>query len=269
VVRVLSVPLTFLFVRSPGDLPVAAAIYAATPVVVGLTCLIMLIRERALEPLVPSRPELVAAFKDGWPLFLSNASMSLYTTTNTALLGIVAGPLAVGYYSAAERLTGAAQGLLAPINQTLYPRVSRLMHESRPDAYALIRRALRNMGAFTLTLSTLLFVLAPYLVDIVYGSRYQPAVTVLRWLAPLPFVIGLSNVFGLHTMLPLGMKSTFSRIVLFAGPLNVVLLLVLAGVYSAPGAACAVLITETAVTLAMAFTLWRVDVPIFRNQVLA
>jgi len=197
------------------------------------------------------------------------ASISLYTTTNTALLGFIAGPAAVGYYNAAERLTGAAQGLLAPVNQTLYPRISRLMHESRPEAYALIRRALRSVGVFTFILSALLLLLAPYIVSLVYGAKYESAVTVLRWLAAMPFVVGLSNIFGLHTMLPLGMKTTFSRIVLIAGPLNIALLLALANLWGAPGAAVAVLTTEIFVTLAMAVSLWRVAVPIFRNHALA
>jgi O-antigen/teichoic acid export membrane protein len=263
--RMLAVPLTFLLVRTPADLPFAAAIYSGTPVIVGLACLLTLARSRMLQPAAVTGSELAGAFKDGWPLFLSTASMSLYTSTNTALLGFVAGPVAVGYYSAAERVTGAAQGLLGPINQTMYPRISRLMQESRVEAYAIIRRSMRYVGALSMLLSVLLWVLAPYVVGILYGASYQPAVSVLRWLAPLPFVVGLSNVFGIQTMLPLGMKTTFSRIVLLAGPLNIALLLTLASAFGAKGAAASVLTTELLVTLAMAVSLWRLDVPIFRN----
>ncbi len=266
--RILAVPLTFLMVRSPADLPVAAAIYAAAPVVIGICCWMILIREGVLARVSIRGAGLIAALKDGWPLFLSSASMSLYTNTNTVLLGLVAGPAAVGFYSAAERVVAACQGLLTPINQSVYPRISRLMHESPAEAYLLIRRVLRYQGSLSLLLSALLCLFAPVIVGILYGPTYEASLAPLRWLAPLPFVVGLSNVFGLHTMLPLGMKSAFSRILLVAGPVNIALLLPLAMNFGAAGAASAVLLTEVLVTLAMAVSLWRLHVPIFGRYVL-
>jgi len=267
--RVLAVPATFLLVRSPADLPLAVAIYACTPVVVAVLCLLTLARRRLLEAAAISPSGVAAALKEGWPLFLSTASMSLYTSTNTALLGFIAGPASVGYYSAAERVTGAAQGLLGPINQTLYPRISRLMQQSPTEAFTFIRRSMRYVGAFSLAISAVLFVLAPYVVALLYGPSFESTVAVLRWLAPLPFIVGLSNVFGIQTLLPLGKKETFTRIVMLAGAINIALLLVLAGAFGAQGAAAAVLTTEVLVTLAMAISLWRLDVPIFRNHALA
>ena len=269
IVRLLAVPLTFLLVHTPGDLPYAAAIYAGTPVVVGIACLVILRRRHMLESAAVNRSDIAGALKEGWPLFLSTASMSLYTSTNTALLGFIAGPVAVGYYSAAERVTGAAQGLMGPVNQTLYPRISRLMQQSRVEAYEFIRRAMRYVGVLCLCVSAALLVLAPYIVGLLYGASYQPAVTVLRWLAPLPLVVGLSNVFGIHTMLPLGMKVAFSRIVTLAGPINILLLLAAVSALGVQGAAISLLTTEVLVTVAMAICLWRLDIPIFRRPVLA
>ncbi len=266
VIRLLSVPATFLLVTAHGDVYIAVAISAGTGVATGLVCLALLAREGALGKFAVTPAGLVKALQEGWHLFLSTASMSLYITTNTVLLGFVAGNTAVGHYSAAEKLSQVAHGLLVPVNQSVYPRISRLMNESRSAAFALIRKVLRVQAGLGLALSLSLFVLAPYLIRLLYGPAYEESVQVLRWLAPLPLVIGLSNVFGIHTMLPLGMKRGFTRILMSAGALNVLLLYALASWFGAVGAAMAVLATEALITVLMVTVLRRNGVALFRAE---
>lgn len=268
-VRLTSVPITYLLVHAPADLPIALAIAAGVPVVIGMLCMTLIARQQSVGIFSVTWGTLVKTFQDGWHLFLSNASMSLYTNTNTVLLGVLSGPAAVGYYTPAERLVQASQGLLGPINQSAYPRVCRLMHESRADAFVLIRKLLLLLGGTALSLSILLFLTAPILVRLLYGAAYYPVVPVLRWLSPLPFVVALSNVFGIHTMLPLGMKRTFSGILMLAGALNILALLALARSFGPAGAAASVLSTELFVTIVMAIKLRRRDVPIFGRAAVA
>jgi O-antigen/teichoic acid export membrane protein len=264
VVRLISVPAIFLLVRSSRDLQMAALISSGLPVVGGLICLGFLFRDRQLDAMHLDRRELVHVLRDGWHLFVSTASISLYGATNTVMLGFVAGNAAVGHYSAAERLIQAAQGLLAPINQSVYPRVSRLLQESRDTAFVLIRKVLRVQGAIAFTLSLLLFAVAPVLIRLYFGPAYEETISVLRWLAILPFLVGLSNVLGVHTMLAMGMNKIVSQILVTAGAFNILLLLVLTHWYGAVGAAMAVVATEFLVTAAMATVLTRRHVPVFR-----
>lgn len=262
-VRLLSVPAVFLLVRSRTDVEVAASIPAAMTVVGGLLCLVFLMKDGQLDRIRFQREGIHEAFRDGWHLFVSTASISLYQATNTVVLGFVSGAAAVGHYSAAEKMIQAAQGLLIPINQSIYPRVSRLMQESQHAAFTLIRKVLKIQGSIALGLSLALFVLAPLLVKILYGPDFQETIGVLRWLAALPFLIGLSNVFGVQTMLAMGMNKTVSRILVGAGALNVASLFVLTHWYGAVGAAMAVVATELFVTVVMAWILRRRHVPIF------
>jgi PST family polysaccharide transporter len=243
---------------------VAALISSGMHFVGGLSCLGFLLLSKELDRVHVTRQELIRVLKDGWHLFVSTASVSLYSTTNTVLLGFVAGSTAVGHYSAAEKMIQAAQGLLAPINQSVYPRISRLMQDSRAAAFALIRKVLRVQGSIAFALSLILVAIAPPLIRVVFGPAYEETIGVLRWLAWLPFLVGLSNVFGVHTMLAMGMKETVSRILVTAGAINVVILFVLAHWFGAVGAAMAVVTTEFFVTAVMALMLKRRNIPIFR-----
>lgn len=267
--RFAAIPAIFLCVRSPGDVATAAWITSGTSVTGGLLCLGYLVRFGELNGPVFEFRDLVHVVKDGWHLFISTASISLYQATNTVVLGLVAGPAAVGHYSAADKMIQAAQGMLAPINQSVYPRVSRLMQDSRSEAYALIRRVLRIQGSIALCLSLVLFLVAPPLIRIFYGPAYEPTIDVLRWLAILPFLVGLSNVLGIHTMMAMGMNRVVSRILIGAGGLNVAILYFLAHRFGAEGAAMAVVATETFVTVAMAWILKRRHVPVFSAPTVA
>jgi polysaccharide transporter, PST family len=123
---------------------------------------------------------------------------------------------------------------------------------------------LRVQGSIALALSLALLAVAPVLIRLVFGSQYEDTIDVLRWLALLPFLVGLSNVLGIHTMIAMGMNRMMSRILVSAGAINLALLLVLATRFGAVGAAMSVVITEFFVTATMAAVLHRNNVPIFR-----
>ena len=97
-----------------------------------------------------------------------------------------------------------------------------------------------------------------------YGPQFTETTRVLRWLAPIPFLVALSNVFGIQTMLPMGMSRSVSRILLTAGLLNVCLLFALTPPFGSSGTAVSVTTTELFVTVVMAWFLRRENVPLFK-----
>ncbi|SAL79129.1 hypothetical protein [Caballeronia telluris] len=65
---------------------------------------------------------------------------------------------------------------------------------------------------------------------------------VLRWMSFGPLMSSLSDLFGVQTMLPLGMNSAFSRVLIGSAVLNFGLLAVLAKLFGEQGAAATALI---------------------------
>ena len=65
--------------------------------------------------------------KESFPIFLSNSSISLYTNSLTILLGIFSTQYNVGLFGALERIVRMiCFGLLAPINQVIFPVIANL-----------------------------------------------------------------------------------------------------------------------------------------------
>jgi PST family polysaccharide transporter len=98
------------------------------------------------------------------------------------------------------------------------------------------------------------------------GPKYVESIPVLRTLAFLPFVITLSNVFGTQTMLTFGMNKLFSRIVISAAIVNVVLIVPLVYLMKAEGAAIAALVSEVLVTALMAAALKKHGLILLRKK---
>jgi O-antigen/teichoic acid export membrane protein len=264
--RVLVIPLTYLLVHAPGDTWLAALINSISTVVAGIVAHALIVRARMISLWMPSADEVMEAFREGWHVFVSTAAVSLYTTTNSVLLGFLAGNVAVGYFGAADKIRNAAQALIGPLSNALYPRVNALFAEDAAKAYALVRKALYSMSAIMLAISAMLWACAPWIVRIAMGPQYAPAVAVLRWMAFVPLLVSLNNVLGLQMMLPLGMKKKFSEILLGSGVFNVALLVPLAIRLGAQGAAMSVLATEVLVTGCMALYLIRKRVPVFLTR---
>jgi len=254
--RVLSVPAMFIFVHGPADLTAAMLINAGVPLSSGIVVCAYLLLRREIDFVSVSLADIAQALMDGWHVFLASTSIAFYASTNTILLGFVSGNVAAGYFAAGDKLVRAAISMLQPLKAASYPRISYLMHHAREDAMTLLRQLFIVQGALVLAISLAIFFGAPFAVHILYGPNYAPTIGVLRWMAFIPFMAGMTDLFGVQTMLPLGMKKSFSRILISSGFLNVALLPLLAKLFAEQGAAAAVLIAESSVAAALAYVLY-------------
>ncbi len=195
------------------------------------------------------------SMRDSAAMFLFRSSVSLYTTANALILGAISTPLAVGFYSGAERLVKGLASLMSPVSQSLYPRISRLVVTDTRRAIWLTRVSLAIMTLAGALLCVISFFAAPLIVRLLLGRGYEAAIPVLRILALLLPTIAASTVLGIQWMLPLGMDGLYNAIVISAGLLNVALAVLWASRFQQIGMAWAVVVTECLVTLAVVIVL--------------
>jgi PST family polysaccharide transporter len=206
---------------------------------------------------IPTLGSVWGSLRMGWTMFLFRGSVTLYTTGNAFILGLFVPPRYVGYYAGAEKISKAFIGLLNPVSQSFFPRLSHLVHHARDRAVRLLRVSLGLMGTGAFLLGLAVFVAAPMLVRVILGWDYQGAVPVLRVLSLLVPLIALSTVLGIQWMVPLGMDRAFNSIVVSAGAVNIVLAVLLAPRFGEMGMAWSVVAAEAYVTAGMYVILWR------------
>jgi polysaccharide transporter, PST family len=248
----------FGLVRTREDIHVAALLQAGGSLLAGVFALPFTRRALAGAPLRWPRPgEVAQQLAEGWHVFISTAATSVYTSSNAFFLGLVASPAVVGYFHIAERLIRAVQLMYAPISNAVYPHVSRLAAIDVRAALRFNRDLLLLLAGFTACITVSVYTLAPWVIGRFFGPGYAPAIPTLRVFALLPPMIIVSNVLGILTMLPLGMQRQFSRVVLSAALVDLVVFVPAAYFQGAIGAAWANVAVEAFVTMSMAITLHR------------
>lgn len=255
--RALALLPIFTLVTSPRDTVLFLLISGGGTMLGGLLALYWMHRNRLVDWCWPGWHAVFDELKEGLSLFGSRVSISFYTTFVPLALGWIAGPVAVGNFQVADKVRSAAQGLLSPISQALYPRMSALFKADKEAALALGQRSAVVIAVLAGFGGLLLFLLSPWVVSLLAGSQFPAAVTVLRWLAFVPLIVGLSNMFGVQIMLPNQMNKAFNVILVGAAALGVLVVIPLVHTFQVDGAAAAVLFIELFVTVAMGVLLWR------------
>jgi PST family polysaccharide transporter len=166
-------------------------------------------------------------------------------------LGIFTNNTIVGYYAAADKIIQAVKGLMSPIFQSLYPFINKKVSESEILGLNLIRKITKFVAIITFTTSLLVLIFSDKIVTVVLGNGYQESIIILMILSFHPFLIGLSNIFGVQTMLSFNRKKIFQNILVTASILNIMLSLILVPHFKYIGSAISVTIVEIFVTLAM------------------
>jgi PST family polysaccharide transporter len=247
----------FIFVHARADFVTALIILSSGTLLSGIAGLYVAIAKFSILRYTPSIMDIACLLKDGWHMFVSTASISLYTNTNVLLVGLLAGNVEAGYFSVAEKLVRAMSGLISPVSQAIFPHLSALVSTSKELAIRFIRKSLLLIGLPSLLASTVLLVCARPITHLAFGHTVMPVIVVIRWISMLPFVIAISNVLGIQTMVTFGMDKQFSRLLLASGMLNLLLAIPLVHAFGAKGASMSLLATEIFVTASMWFVLHR------------
>lgn len=249
--RFLSVVCIFYFVKAPSDYILAGLFQAIVPLIAGICSWIILWKKYREVFILPKFQNVKQVFIDAWEIFTSTIAINLYTASNIVFLGLLTNNTIVGYFSGAQKIIQNINQLISPVTQAIYPYVSKIASNSKNDALKFLRKIVLILGGGNFIASILIFIFAELIVDILLGAGYEQSILLLRILAFLPFIISLSNIFGIQTMLVFGMKKQFNKILLSAAVINTIIVLPMIYFYQAIGVSISMIITEIFVTVTM------------------
>ncbi|MGN7979846.1 oligosaccharide flippase family protein [Burkholderia sp. 22313] len=259
--RFVALPLTFWLVRSPADVDKAIAIQSLTSVLAASGSMLMARRLGLLGYGRLSWRAIRAQLIAGADMFVSTASVSLFSAANAVIVGAIAGPYQVGLYAAADKLKTAGNMVPAQINTVLYSRISALFSDRQPEGARAAARLTVSGGiaivfvtgiGIAICLST-----SDMLTRLVLGEKFAGASSVVNVLCLSTLFGNLAYFLGLQVLVPFGGTRRRARVMLAAGLLNVLLALLLVPRLGAVGAAAAYLIAEIALLAVFAFWIVR------------
>lgn len=140
------------------------------------------------------------------PFFISRIASTLYTATNTFVLGLLypMGPV-LGYYTSTDKLVSAVKGVVSPVADSLYPYMTK-----RKD-FKLIKRILIVAMPFIMGGAVFGWIYANKICVILFGEEYYDAGELLQLLIPAMMVILPSYILAFPTLNPLGLAKYANR----------------------------------------------------------
>ncbi|AEF53560.1 flippase [Marinomonas posidonica] len=187
---------------------------------------------------------------DGWYVFLSQMKITLFSSTNVVMLGAMTGPIAVGYYVAAEKIMRALALAQTPITGALFPLIANKMKKDKALAIKKLKNIAYLGSTFYLCVFGIGYFLSDYVIALLYGDELQESAWALKVMLIIPLLIFLNNIFGTQILLNTGREKLFFYVLLLAAILSLVLCFSLTYLYSYQGTVIALLVTEVFVVLA-------------------
>lgn len=251
--KAIAVVLIFIFVKNQGDILIYAGIISVSHFIVGVFAFIYSFNISNLKPIKVKFDDVYFQLKNSWKLFLSNIAISFYTSSNVLILGLLTDETSVGIYSAADKIRLAIQGMFAPISQSVFPKVNYLITQSSKSFHSFNEKLIKIQSTIAFALSLIVFIFAEQIVEIVLGSLYDSSAIVLRIICWLPFVISISNVYGIQSLLVLKEDIKFLKVVLSAALFSLIIVTSLTFLYKESGTAIGFLLVEIYVSIFMFF----------------
>jgi len=209
------VPRLFTFVAINLGRVLAVFLHAGVMVFAEIAAAEILLGELALLVSYWSHPHLLprwtwnrarahALLKESWPLVLAGLLVMIYMRTDQILLGYMVGDRAVGYYSAAVRLSEIWYTIPALICNSVMPRLLNTLTQDRELYYRRLQMLYNAMVLLSVLLGFATLPTSRPLIILLFGKAYLPAVGVLNihiWTGVFVFIGVLGGQQLIHEKL--------------------------------------------------------------------
>lgn len=230
----------FVFVHEQADYALVPMLNSLGLIIGGAIALFIAIRR--IEFHIPTFEYVKSIFKESTSLFVSNASISLFTASNTLILGLFASNAVVGIYAAMERLMTAIKYFYAPLYQGLFPWLAK---KDRVAIVGFVSRFFPYISVFGLLVTILIAVFAHPILTLIYQNKtisdHYEVLQIFSLVSVLSATSLLFNYLFLNVMREYKERM---RILLITGFFNVISGTILAYSFGLIGVVCSVTATE-------------------------
>lgn len=188
--KLLSIIPIFLFVKNSSDLFLVPIFYSIGYLMAGITGLIVAYYRFGMRLYFTSWDLILMRIKASADFFMSRVSVSLFSISNTFILGLTSGNINVGFYNASEKIYQAFKEAYSPLINTIYP------YMSKERKVILFKKILIFTVFFNFLCVTIAFIYTEEIIYLIYNTVDPRSVDVLRVLLAGCIVVVPSALIG-------------------------------------------------------------------------
>jgi PST family polysaccharide transporter len=243
----------FILIRQRSDYILYPLLLSLAQLMVGAISLYYYYHVYGLQFLSTTIDAIKARIVKSKSFFYSLIIISVYTSANTIIIGFIEGEVEAGYFSAALKIMTVLQLCLSmPFAEALFPYFSEKFKHGRPEGLEAVTKAFPGVMLLSVAAALTLCAISPLIIRVVFGSAFEPSVSMLRVLSFIPLVVIYNQFIGIHIFMNLHLDSLFKRTLAYGAvvglPLN------LLGGYLGGGFGISITYLLTELFLAFIFT---------------
>lgn len=257
-IKLLYAILVFVYIRGEEEYLLNNLFLSVSQIAISLIALYIALKKYKLTFTAFKRSMITEFLKGGRFFFFSTLVINMYTYTNTFLLGLLSTESETAYFNVVYRIIFAIQGLLlVPFNMAFFPYISTSFSKNEyEESNKRLMNACYMILIATFACGLVLFIVAPNIVIFLFGNEFQKSIQLLRFLAFIPVLMGMVNVFGYNGLMPLHKDKTFLMITIAGGSLSILLNILFIPTFKSYGVA-AIWITSELLIGSLCFVFYR------------
>lgn len=242
--KILTIGLLFILVKNPEDYWLYYLIFALSNVVSAVISVVYSTKQVTLSF---TGLNFKKHFKPILILFSTQLAISIYVNLDVIMLKYFSVLEQVGYYSASIKIVKILLVVITSLGVVLIPKISTYVQEKKiNEVKQLIEKSINFVVMLSFPAMVLLFMSSKNIIMLFAGDKFLDADVLVKLLAPLIIIIGLTNIFALQILVPSNREKDYMKAVLVALLINIVLNSILIPMIQSRGAVIATLLTELA-----------------------
>ncbi len=248
VIRVCFIISVFYFIRESSDYLKYMQLQVALQILLGVINLRYLTKFLHLRNVKIKFISLKKHIKPLFILFLTLFSISIYLHFDTVILAMLSNNESVGYYSSSLKLVKIIIAVLAAISSAMIPKMVQIFNQGNELQFnKMVQLSFELIIHIGIPISFLVCLMAPEIIQILFGVNYQRSILPLQITSPLIIIVSLSTIFGfqilsVHTRDKYILKAAVSGMLV-----SLILSFILIPIYHEIGASITILLTEIVV----------------------
>jgi O-antigen/teichoic acid export membrane protein len=216
---------------------------------------------------VPPLSRVLARVKPNIVLFIPVIAVSIYTSLDKIMLGLLVGMEQTGYFEYSERMAKFPLAVVVALGTAMLPHMtSKLASNKRDEALQTLESSLWIMMAVSIAFSFGIAAISPEFCPVFFGPGYDACIQLMITMAPIIIIISASNLIGRQYLIPCRMDKLFTVSLIVGALINFPINLILIPQWGAFGAAIGTVVAEV-VVLAVQLIFVRNDLPLARYAV--
>lgn len=244
IVRLTSVFLIFVFVKTPSDLNKYLTIYALADFLGNLSLWVYL--PKYFKGIKIKNISIAKQIPAIMLLFIPQFENKVYNMLDTTMLGnMIKDKSEVGYYEQSQKIIRVLLTLVTSFGTVMVPRIANMFAIGEKKKIEEYMKKSFNF-VFLLGFPTMfgLIAISKDFVPIFFGMGYDRVVVLMNILSPIILLMGISNILGTQFLLPSKKQKEFTISVTVGIVVNFILNYILIKLFRAEGACIATILSQ-------------------------